>query len=127
MKMTCGEVHMREQVKKRLGQTVTIGRTAITTKNHNGRAACHYCETCERGCITYSYFSSPFTTVKDALKTGRCTLITNAVVAQVDTDPAIGKATGVTFVDACHPEDEASSSEIGDSVRPGPGVNTYSV
>jgi choline dehydrogenase-like flavoprotein len=100
MKMTCGEVHLREQAKKRFGRTITIGRTAILTKNHNGRAACHYCGTCERGCITYSYFSSPFTTVKDALKTGRCTLITNAVVAHVDMDPTANKAAGVTFIDS---------------------------
>jgi choline dehydrogenase-like flavoprotein len=99
MKMTCGEVHLREEVNKRFGRTVTIGRTAILTQNHNGRAACHYCGTCERGCITYSYFSSPFTTVKDALKTGRCSLITNAVVAHVNMDPTTNKAVGVTFVD----------------------------
>ncbi len=80
MKMTCGEVLLRERVKAKFGRTVTIGRTAILTKNHNGRAACHYCGPCERGCSTFSYFSSPFTTVADALKTGNCTLITNAVV-----------------------------------------------
>src|ERR1700751_1284269 len=54
MKMTCGEVNFREQVRKKFGRTVTIGRTAILTQNHNGRAACHYCGTCERGCVTYS-------------------------------------------------------------------------
>ncbi len=99
MKMTCGEVHMRECVQKQFGRTVTIGRTAILTKNHNGRLACHYCGPCERGCSTFSYFSSPFTTLKDALNTGKCTLITNAVVARVNTDPATNRATGVTFVD----------------------------
>lgn len=99
MKMTCGEVHMRECVQKQFGRTVTIGRTAILTANHNGRLACHYCGPCERGCSTFSYFSSPFTTLKDALKTGKCTLITNAVVAQVNMDSGTNRATGVTFVD----------------------------
>ena len=99
MKMTCGEVHLRERVAKQFGRTVTIGRTAILTKNHNGRAACHYCGPCERGCSTFSYFSSPFTTVKDALKTGKCTLFTNAVVASVDMNPSTNRASGVTFVD----------------------------
>jgi choline dehydrogenase-like flavoprotein len=37
--------------------------------------------------------------VKDALKTGNCTLLTNAIVASVDMDPATGLARGVTFVD----------------------------
>jgi len=34
--------------------------------------------------MTFSYFSSPFTTVKDALATGNCTLITDAIVSHVD-------------------------------------------
>ncbi|HMD19477.1 MAG TPA: GMC family oxidoreductase [Alloacidobacterium sp.] len=99
MKMTCGEVHFRETVAKAFGRTITIGRTAILTDTHNGRSACHYCGTCERGCISFSYFSSPFTTVKDALKTGKCTLLTNAIAAQIEMDPATNLAKGVTFVD----------------------------
>lgn len=99
MKMTCGETFFRERMGKRFGRSVTIGRTAIVTQNHNGRLACHYCGPCERGCSTFSYFSSPFTTVKDAVKTGKCTLITNAVVAQVNMDAATNRSTGVLFVD----------------------------
>jgi len=99
MKMTCGEVHFRQVAAKNFGRTVTIGRTAILTQAHNGRSACHYCGACERGCISYSYFNSPFTTVKDALRTGKCTLLTNAVVASVDMDPSTNRARGVTFVD----------------------------
>jgi choline dehydrogenase-like flavoprotein len=98
MKMTCGEVHVREAVKQRFGYTVTIGRTAILTQNHNGRLACHYCGPCERGCRTFSYFSSPFTTVKDAVKTGNCTLVTDAVVARIDPAKGENRAAGVTFV-----------------------------
>lgn len=99
MKMTCGETLLRERVQARFGRTLTIGRTAILTKNHNGRAACHYCGPCERGCATFSYFSSPFTTVADALKSGNCTLVTNAVVSHVDMDPKKDRARGVTYVD----------------------------
>ena len=99
MKMTCGEDHMREVIGKHFSRTVTIGRVAILTQNHNGRLACHYCGPCERGCQTFSYFSSPFTTVKDALKTGKCDLITNAVVAHVDLSKDENRASGVTYVD----------------------------
>jgi choline dehydrogenase-like flavoprotein len=99
MKMTCGELRLRERVQAQFGRTVTIGRTAILTENHNGRAACHYCGPCERGCVTFSYFSSPFTTVADALKTKNCSLITNAVVRSVDMDSANNRATGVTYID----------------------------
>jgi len=98
MKMSCGEVRLRESVKKKFGLTLTVGRAAILTQPHNGRAACHYCGPCERGCFTFSYFSSPFTTVKDALKTGNCTLMTDAIVSHVDMDTGSNQARGVTFV-----------------------------
>jgi choline dehydrogenase-like flavoprotein len=99
MKMSCGEVLLRDRVKAKLGRTVTIGRAAILTQAHNGRLPCHYCGPCERGCSTFSYFSSPFTTVKDALASGNCTLITNAVVSHVNMDNGANKAAGVTYVD----------------------------
>lgn len=99
MQMTCGELLLRERVKERFGWTVTMGRAAVLTRPHNNRAACHYCGPCERGCMTFSYFSSPFTTVADALRTGNCTLITDAVVALVNMDGETNRAAGVTFVD----------------------------
>ena len=98
MKLSCGEIRLRETLKSKFGRTLTIGRTAIVTQPHNGRVPCHYCGPCERGCMTFSYFSSPFTTVKDAIKTGNCTLITDAVVSHVDMDSRTNKAQGVTFV-----------------------------
>ena len=99
MKMSCGEVLLRERVKAKFGRTVTIGRAAVLTQSHNGRSACHYCGPCERGCRTFSYFSSPFTTVADAQNSGNCTLLTNAVVSHVNMDNATNKASGVTYVD----------------------------
>jgi choline dehydrogenase-like flavoprotein len=99
MPMSCAETQLRTRVKDKLGYTVTIGRTANLTKPLAGRAACHYCGPCERGCATHSYFNSAFTTVADALATGRCTLITNAMVYRVMTHPQTGRATGITYVD----------------------------
>ena len=81
MEMTCGEAILRDRVKDKMGRTVTIGRVAILTKPHNGRSACHYCGPCEQGCSTFSYFSSPWTTIADAQRTGRFTLICDAVAA----------------------------------------------
>lgn len=97
MEMTCGEELLRRHVKDKLGRTVTIGRTAILTKAQNGRQACHYCGPCERGCSTFSYFSSPFTTVADAQKTGRLTLVTGAVASHIVLKD--GKAAGVAYID----------------------------
>lgn len=98
MEMTCGELLLKKAMKEKMGRTLTIGRVAILTKAQNGRQACHYCGPCERGCVTFSYFNSPTTTIKDALATGRLTLITDAVAARIETKD--GKATGVTYVDA---------------------------
>lgn len=98
MRMSCGEVRLRESMQENFKRTLTMGRVAILTQPHNGRAPCHYCGPCERGCMTFSYFSSTFTTVKDAIKTGNCTLITDAVVSHVDMDTSANKAAGVTFV-----------------------------
>ena len=99
MPMTCAEMRLRTRVKQKLGRTVTIGRTANLTKAINGRQACHYCGPCERGCVTHSYFNSAFTSVADALKTGKCTLIPNAMAWKVLTDPATKRATGILYVD----------------------------
>ena len=125
MKMTCGEVRLREHVQAKFGRTVTIGRTAILTQNHNGRAACHYCGPCERGCVTFSYFSSPFTTVADALKTGNCTLITNAVVRSVDMDNGDNRATGVTYIDRLYAPDLPGARQDRDPVRAGAGIDAH--
>lgn len=97
MPFTCGEQILRDKVKAKFGRVVTMGRTAILTKPLNGRQACHYCGPCEQGCVTYSYFSSPFTTVKDAQATGRLTLVTDAVAAKVITKD--GKASAVQYID----------------------------
>jgi choline dehydrogenase-like flavoprotein len=99
MGMSCAETRLRTRVKRMLGRTVTLGRAANLTRNHNGRAACHYCGPCERGCVTKSYFNSAFTTVADAMATGRCTLITNAMVYKVLTDKDGNRATGVLYID----------------------------
>ena len=60
MEFNCAEVVVKDAVAKYFPgeRLMTIGRTAILTQPHNGRAACHYCGPCARGCITRSYFSS---------------------------------------------------------------------
>jgi len=99
MGMSCVERHARDSIKKKLGWTLTLGRSANLTKPINGRQPCHYCGPCERGCSTHSYFNSAFTTVADALKTGNCSLVQNAMVYKVLMDPASHKANGVLYID----------------------------
>ncbi|HKQ05331.1 MAG TPA: GMC family oxidoreductase [Blastocatellia bacterium] len=100
MKMVCGERLLKRAVEKRWPERrVTIGRTAILTEKHNGRAACHYCGHCERGCTTHSYFSSPGSTLPAAAKTGRLTLQPNAIASHVIMDANTGRAKGVAVID----------------------------
>ena len=99
MAFNCAERHLRERVKSRLGWTVTIGRVANITRPLNGRAPCHYCGPCYWGCVTNSYFNSAFTTVADALASGRCTHVPNAMVHKVLTDPGTNRASGLLYVD----------------------------
>ena len=73
-------------------------RMSILTEPHNGRAACHYCGQCGRGCKTASNFSSPTVLLPPALATGRLTLVTDAMAREV-TMGADGLATGVSYVD----------------------------
>jgi choline dehydrogenase-like flavoprotein len=99
MPFKCQELQFRERVKDKFGRTVTISRAANLTQAHNGRKPCHYCGPCERGCMTHSYFNASFTTVTDALQSGNCTLLTNAMVAKVLMDPSTQRARGVEYVD----------------------------
>jgi choline dehydrogenase-like flavoprotein len=99
MGLRCVERQARERIKQKLGWTLTLGRSANLTKPINGRQACHYCGPCERGCVTKSYFNSAFTTVADALKTGNCTLVPNAMVYKVLMDPVTHLARGVLYID----------------------------
>lgn len=99
MGLRCVERQFKTRVKDKLGWTMTLGRSANLTKAINGRQPCHYCGPCERGCVTHSYFNSAFTTVADALKTGHCTLVTNAMAYKVLMDPVKHRARGVLYVD----------------------------
>ena len=98
MDLTCGEEILKKAIGDRFGRTLTIGRTAVLTRAHNGRPACHYCGPCGRGCRTGSYYSSPHSTLPAAAATGRLTLIPDAVVSHVTTDDE-GQCTGVYYVD----------------------------
>ena len=102
MQLNCAELQVQEAMARRWRRErlLTIGRCAILTRPHQGRAACHYCGPCERGCITHSYFSSIGSTLPAAAATGRLTLRPNSVVAQVMYDERTDRATGVRAVDA---------------------------
>ena len=99
MEMNCAERDVAAGIQKQWGRdrVMTIGRAAILTQDHNGRAACHYCGPCERGCITHSYFTSLGSTLPAARATGRLTLRPNSVVRGATGD---GRRATVSVIDA---------------------------
>ena len=82
----------------KLGIICIANRRAVITKPLNGRAACHYCGQCGRGCQTASAYSSSQVQVFPAMKTGRLKVFDLAMVREVLTD-GNGKATGILYID----------------------------
>ena len=102
---------LASQAAKKLGLTVIPSRLSIITKPLNGRAPCHYCGQCNRGCMTHSNFSSAYVLVPPAQKTGRLTLITDAMAREV----TVGKddlANGVSYIDKKTGTDKHISARI---------------
>jgi choline dehydrogenase-like flavoprotein len=101
MELNCAEKVVRDAIAANFGgdRVLTIGRVAVLTQDHKGRAACHYCGPCERGCITRSYFSSVNATLPAAEKTGRMTLRPYSVAHSVSFDAKTRRATGVRVID----------------------------
>jgi choline dehydrogenase-like flavoprotein len=102
MALNCAEQHVRQRMQERFGRErlLTIGRVANLTVDHNGRAACHYCGPCQRGCITRSYFSSINVTLPAAHATGRLTLRPFSIVRSLIYDRRTNRVTGVRIIDA---------------------------
>jgi len=100
MDLNWGEQQVKESLESHFDdRLLTIGRAAILTKPHLGRAACHYCGECYRGCSAGAYFSSLSATLPVALATGKLTLQPESIVHSVIYDDEIGKAVGVRYVD----------------------------
>ena len=83
---------------KRLGVPFIANRRAVITRPLNGRAPCHYCGQCGRGCLTESNYSASQVDVFPAMKTGNVTVITNAMVRRVEATES-GLARGVVYID----------------------------
>ena len=80
-------------------RVMTIGRTATLTEPLPGRAACHYCGPCHRGCTAGAYFSSLSSTLPAAEATGNFSLRANALVESLEYDPAAKRVSAVRIVD----------------------------
>jgi choline dehydrogenase-like flavoprotein len=93
-----------QKASRKLGIPCVPARLSIITRPHNGRAACHYCGQCNRGCTTNSNFSSPEVLIRPAVATGNLTLVTNAMAREI-TVGSNGLVTGVSYIDKRTGED----------------------
>jgi len=109
-KPRCYELKVQKACKG-LGIPVIPSRLSILTRPLGGRAACHYCGQCGRGCSTSSNFSTPGVLLPPALATGRLTLVTGAMAREVTTD-AEGLATGVSYVETSSGKDRHVRARI---------------
>ena len=98
MNLSCGGAKAKRVIEGKFGWRVMPDRVANLTVDHRGRPACHYCDQCQRGCHTASYFNSPSVTLPAAARTGKFTLVSDAVVSDIIVD-AGGRATGVHYID----------------------------
>jgi choline dehydrogenase-like flavoprotein len=96
-KPRCTETIIKAACDK-IGVTCIPSRLAVITKPLNGRPACHYCGQCGRGCVSASNFSSSQVMLPAAEKTGKFTLVTNAMVREIVVGKD-GKAEAVSYID----------------------------
>jgi choline dehydrogenase-like flavoprotein len=96
-KPRCTETLLKKACDK-LNIRCVPARMAILTQPLNGRAPCHYCGQCTRGCKTASNFSSSQVLIPPALATGRLTLITNAMAREIVVGKT-GRVEAVSYVD----------------------------
>lgn len=83
---------------KTLGVPFIANRRAVITRALNDRPACHYCGQCGRGCLTASNYSASQVDIFPAMKTGNLSVITDAMVREVEVDGQ-GLAKGVVYID----------------------------
>lgn len=99
--LNCLEEHAKEKIESAFpGRHMINERTAVLSQDHNGRAACHLCGPCHRGCSTGSYFSTQSSTLPAAEATGRLTVMSDTIVASVDYDPATRRVTAVRTINS---------------------------
>ena len=100
MALNVVEEHARAAIRAKWPERcLTVGRTANLTEEKDGRGKCQNRSICARGCSYGAYFSTQSSTLPAAMKTGRLTVITDAVVEAVDYDPVTRRVTGVRYVD----------------------------
>jgi choline dehydrogenase-like flavoprotein len=95
----CSDVAIKKAAEK-IGVRAIRVRRAMLTKSYNGYAACHYCNGCDNGCETHSFYNSAFRQIDPLMKKypKTFTLIPNAMAHKINVN-AKGLASGVNYID----------------------------
>ena len=106
----CGEKLLMRAAEKTGIRVVPI-RRAVLTEAHNGRAKCHFCGACGRGCDIGAFFNSSDYLIEPTLKTGKLTVIDNAIAARVLVNDK-GLADGVQYFDRKSKEERRVYADV---------------
>ena len=101
--MNIAEKWVKERLEAQFpGRNLINARMSNMTedKPDQKRAKCQFRNQCGRGCMFGAYFSTQSVTLPAARATGRLTLRSDAVVSNLEYDPASRRVTGVRVVDA---------------------------
>jgi choline dehydrogenase-like flavoprotein len=115
---TAGERFFKAGVERSFpGRKVINARVAHLTapteeQTALGRSQCQSRSYCNRGCSFGAYFSSMSSTLPAAARTGNYTLVTNAVVRNIEYDAATQRVSGVHVVDAATKEERVYTARL---------------
>jgi choline dehydrogenase-like flavoprotein len=102
--MRCPELALKKGVDRlRAGgreMAFVAQRKAIPTESRpGGRAVCHYCGHCMKGCEVDSKYTSANTPIPLAMKTGNLTLLAESTMTRILHDRGRNRITGIEYVD----------------------------
>jgi choline dehydrogenase-like flavoprotein len=116
--LRCGELMLKRGCEK-AGVAAIPLRAAVLTRRHEGRAACHYCGECGRGCDTSSRFCTLDAIIPKLIGKSNFTLQTHAAAHRVLVDPKINRARGIAYIDT---RDQAEREVYGRTIVLGAGA-----
>ena len=103
MPMNVAEKWLKERLEAQFpGRKLIHARLSNMTedKPEQNRSKCQFRDQCSNGCSFGAYFSTQAVTLPAARATGRLTIQTDAVVSNLEYDPAGKRVTGVRYIDA---------------------------
>ena len=115
MPMNIAEKWIKQRIESQYpGRKLINARLSNLTedKPEQNRTKCQLRNQCSNGCSFGAYFSTQSVTLPAARATGRLTLKSDAVVTNLEYDPAAKRVTGVRFIDAKTGQAEVVSANI---------------